>query len=123
MGKATAICKICGKEYPYCNTLRDEGLFRWQDVACCQEHGSQYFAEVIAARAKDDNHAQDEAGKTAKEYTVVHTDTNDASRDAANESDNSLTNDIDDEDDDVFADDGEEDKDFDGFWYEEEFDN
>ena len=52
MEKATKICKICGKEYPYCKTFRDEGIFRWQDVACCQEHGSEYFAAVLAARAK-----------------------------------------------------------------------
>lgn len=48
--KSTRICKVCGIEYPYCRTARDEGLFRWQDVACCAEHGSQYFAEVLASR-------------------------------------------------------------------------
>ena len=50
MVKGTRICKICGKEYPYCKTERGAGIFRYQDVACCVEHGTQYFAEVEAAR-------------------------------------------------------------------------
>ena len=50
MVKGTRICKICGKEYPYCKTERGAGIFRYQDVACFVEHGTQYFAEVEAAR-------------------------------------------------------------------------
>ena len=50
MIKGTRICKICGKEYPYSKTERAAGIFRYQDVACCVEHGTQYFAEVEAAR-------------------------------------------------------------------------
>lgn len=50
MAKGTRICKICGKEYPYCKTERRTDIFRYQDVACCVEHGTQYFAEVEAAR-------------------------------------------------------------------------
>lgn len=46
-------CKICGKEYPYCKTMRGvEGVFRWQDVACCPEHGQEYFAAVLEARGE-----------------------------------------------------------------------
>lgn len=50
MVKGTRICKICGKEYPYCKTERRAEIFRYQDVACCPEHGTQYFAKVEAAR-------------------------------------------------------------------------
>lgn len=50
MKEGTRICKICGKEYPYCKTERRGNVFRYQDVACCPEHGSQYFANVEAAR-------------------------------------------------------------------------
>ena len=50
MQKGTRICKICGKEYPYCKTLRNGDIFRWQDVACSPEHGSEYFMQVLAAR-------------------------------------------------------------------------
>jgi len=45
-------CKICGKEYEYCHTLRSNTVFRWQDVACCIEHGTEYFAKVAASRGE-----------------------------------------------------------------------
>ena len=49
--RAKRICKICGKEYEYCRTVRTDSVFRWQDVACCVEHGNEYFALVAASRA------------------------------------------------------------------------
>lgn len=51
MATATKICKICGAEYPYCKTVYQPGVFRYQDVACCPEHGAEYLAQVEAARA------------------------------------------------------------------------
>ena len=53
MPKSTRICKVCGIEYPYCKTENRQDRFRFQDVACCQEHGAIYFAEVLAARNKE----------------------------------------------------------------------
>ena len=51
MGNSTRVCKVCGKEYPYCKTeLKNGEIFRWQDVACCVEHGSEYFALIAASR-------------------------------------------------------------------------
>ena len=53
MSTATKICKVCGKEYPYCRTERKvAGVFRWQDVACCVEHGSIYLERVLASRGE-----------------------------------------------------------------------
>lgn len=53
MPKGTRKCKICGCEYEYCRTMiTDTGIFRWQDVACCQEHGAQYFQRVLEARGE-----------------------------------------------------------------------
>lgn len=47
-------CRICGKEYQSCGTHKKETeLFRWQDVACCPEHGSEYFRKIIESRRKD----------------------------------------------------------------------
>ena len=52
MTTATKICKVCDAEYEYCHTLyRVEGVFRWQDVACCAEHGSIYLSRIQASRA------------------------------------------------------------------------
>lgn len=51
---ATAIkkCRVCGKEYEYCHTVRRvAGVFRWQDVACSPECGASYLAQIEASRA------------------------------------------------------------------------
>lgn len=50
--QATRICKICGKEYPYCRTEAAGSENRWQDVGCCIEHATQYFKEVAIARGE-----------------------------------------------------------------------
>ena len=52
MAQGTRICKVCGKEYPYCKTFTPADVFRWQDVACCAEHGAEYFAQIEASRNK-----------------------------------------------------------------------
>lgn len=48
----TRICKICGKEYPYCKTHVDVGMFRWQDVACSPEHATLYFEAIARSRGE-----------------------------------------------------------------------
>lgn len=52
MAKGKRICKVCGAEYEYCRTqYRNTDIFRWQDVACSQSHGSEYFAKILASRS------------------------------------------------------------------------
>lgn len=52
MATGIKVCKICGKEYECCKTVRHvDGVFRWQDVACCVEHGQEYLNLVLKARA------------------------------------------------------------------------
>jgi hypothetical protein len=50
MEKGTRICKVCGKEYPYCKTERKDNAFRYQDVACCPEHGAEYLDAIMKSR-------------------------------------------------------------------------
>ena len=51
MATATKKCKVCGNEYEYCHTVRRvAGVFRWQDVACCPEHGVIYLEKVRKSR-------------------------------------------------------------------------
>ena len=69
MATSTQICKVCGKEYPYCRTARPDGLYRWDNVACCPEHAAIYFAEVEAARSGAS--ATTEATTLAEEATPV----------------------------------------------------
>ena len=52
MGRVIKKCKICGKEYEACHTLRRDNVFKWQDVACCPEHGAQYLHDVLVARGE-----------------------------------------------------------------------
>lgn len=53
MPKGIRYCKICGSAYEYCRTaITGPEMFRWQDVACCPEHGAQYFERVMEARGQ-----------------------------------------------------------------------
>lgn len=54
MAKGKKVCKVCGQEYEACHTLRPNlnSEFRWQDVACCPEHGQEYLRRVLSARGK-----------------------------------------------------------------------
>lgn len=70
MATATKVCKVCGREYPYCRTERKvAGVFRWQDVACCIEHGSIYLERVMASRAEK---PVPDAIEKKKDEVVVH---------------------------------------------------
>ena len=55
MATGTRICKVCGCEYEYCHTVRRVAdVFRYQDVACCPEHGQIYLAKILASRGQED---------------------------------------------------------------------
>lgn len=48
-------CRICGKQYEACKSARRvDGVFRWQDVACCPEHGATYLDLIRKSRAKQE---------------------------------------------------------------------
>lgn len=50
---ATAIkkCRVCGKEYPACRSLRrGDGVFRWQEVACSPECAAEYLRQINISR-------------------------------------------------------------------------
>lgn len=69
MATATKICKVCGKEYPYCRTERRvAGVFRWQDVACSVEHGSIYLERILASRnGEPESRQAEEVAEVVKE--------------------------------------------------------
>lgn len=53
MATGKKVCKICGREYECCQTNRRvEGVFRWQDVACCVEHGQEYLDQILKSRTE-----------------------------------------------------------------------
>lgn len=50
MARFIKTCRVCGKEYEACRTPRVDGVYHWQEVACCPEHGATYLEEVLRAR-------------------------------------------------------------------------
>lgn len=59
-------CKICGKQYEACHTLRKNlnNEFRWRDVACCEEHGMEYLRQIMISRGQLQEEAQDVSENT-----------------------------------------------------------
>lgn len=73
MATGTKICKICGKEYECCKTVRHvDGVFRWQDVACCVEHGQEYLNLVLMARSDTPGASAENNVDTAENQEAVH---------------------------------------------------
>lgn len=70
MATATKKCKVCGREYAYCKTNRESNVFRYQDVACCAEHGQIYLAQVIASRSSNIVAVADNGVPTSKAHTL-----------------------------------------------------
>ena len=54
MALGVKVCKVCGKEYEACHTLRQNmnSEFRWQDVACSPEHGAEYLRQILISRGE-----------------------------------------------------------------------
>lgn len=47
-------CRVCGKKYEACHTLRPASdTFRWQAVACSPECGEKFLAAILASRATE----------------------------------------------------------------------
>lgn len=54
MASAIKTCRVCGKEYEACRSAnRCAGVFRWQEVACSPECGTEYFKKISASRDHD----------------------------------------------------------------------
>lgn len=54
MAIGTKVCRVCGREYESCHTLRPNlnSEFRWQEVACCPEHGAEYLKRIMISRGQ-----------------------------------------------------------------------
>lgn len=73
MATATRKCRVCGCEYEYCHTNRRvAGVFRWQDVACCAEHGSIYFAKIMESRSEANTSVEPTDVKSEQSAAVIH---------------------------------------------------
>lgn len=68
MAIGTKICRVCGKEYEACHTLRPNlnSEFRWQEVACCPEHGQEYLRKILESRGQSQKVEEKPAKKTGR---------------------------------------------------------
>lgn len=63
-------CRICGKEYEACRSAkRVAGVFHWQSVACCAEHGAEYLAQIRASRAE--TAVAEESASVSEAYALL----------------------------------------------------
>lgn len=53
MAKLTKRCRVCGKEFEACRSLRvGSTVFNWREVACSPECGVEYLRLIDASRGK-----------------------------------------------------------------------
>lgn len=51
MPKQTKKCRVCGKEYEACRSIKTgDTVFNWREVACSPECGKVYLQRVMASR-------------------------------------------------------------------------
>ena len=61
MPKQNKTCRVCGKEYEACRTIRTGSTaFNWREVACSPECGEEYLERILISRGKS------EKGKPAR---------------------------------------------------------
>lgn len=60
MPQVTKVCRVCGRQYKTCAMLYKSTVFRWQDVACCPEHGAEYLKAIQESRASGEAEASQE---------------------------------------------------------------
>ena len=66
---ATKICKICGKEYVPCRSIRPEdNTFNWRVIACSPKCGEEYFRQVAVARGEVSDETESAEAKAPNEY-------------------------------------------------------
>lgn len=74
---STAKCRVCGKDYVPCRTVIQNGVFRWQAVACSPECGAEYLRRIEVSRTPVKSEAKGKHGKKAIPVDVVAQDKQD----------------------------------------------
>lgn len=51
MPKRTKVCRVCGKTYESCRSIKNgSGIFNWREMCCSPECGQVYFKRVNEVR-------------------------------------------------------------------------
>lgn len=66
----TKICRVCGKEYIPCRSIRPaDATFNWRVVACSPKCGEEYFRQVAVSRGKVSEETEyDKTGMQSERY-------------------------------------------------------
>lgn len=69
MARGMKVCRICGAEYEGCHTQRPNlnNEFRWQEVACCPEHGAEYLKQILASRGANRQESEEVSAPAVEE--------------------------------------------------------
>lgn len=52
MPKQTKKCRVCGKVYEACRSIKTgSSVFNWREVACSPECGKVYFQQIMSSRS------------------------------------------------------------------------
>lgn len=67
MASAIKKCRVCGKDYEACHSVRKANVFRWQEVACSPECGEIYLRKINESRNPTVVKTSDKKRKSATE--------------------------------------------------------
>ncbi len=75
MAKTMKKCRVCGKEYEACHTLKmNSDVFRWQEVACSPECGGIYLSRIRASRSNNTTDTDNNIADTTSDNTDSNED-------------------------------------------------
>lgn len=72
MSKPMKVCRVCGKQYAACSSIRTgSAVFNWREVACSPECGQAYLKRVKDSREKQNTSFVSKAKKADKKESLA----------------------------------------------------
>ena len=93
MPKQTKVCRVCGKTYEACRSIKSgSSVFNWREVACSPECGSVYLKRVMESRVKvPETVSNGSAEHTSRKKKVQESHAVEVSAEIVNESEHTDT--------------------------------
>lgn len=67
MSKMTKKCRVCGKEYEACKSVKTgSSVFNWREVACSPECGMEYLRRIEISRGAVNDLEPDQKAKATR---------------------------------------------------------
>lgn len=72
MPKQTKVCRVCGKTYEACRSIKTgSDVFNWREVACSPECGKIYLQQVLSSREKPSHNNMKNVAQRNPERCIV----------------------------------------------------